>query len=570
MLAAPRAPGRRSVDDVDDSPAAAVGGRRRSRSNSSRSASAYCVAAGRGGQLPHPHGRRVQQLLDDPVHGVGDLGPLVVGRGPGSRAASRRSSASTTSSARARSAATVGATSAPRQPAERARPPRSATIRAARRSTLGVRAGPGGRLRCSAVEVDDVHAGQRGRRRRRRRAARARSSSTSGRPARPRAGARRDDRSTVQHRPGRRGRGDHARPPSASAAGQVGRAATRRSRRTQLAASRAARGRRRGWSTTSSATPGARPASASGQRAHRAGADHQRRAGRPAAAERPRPRPSATRHHAMRRPGRCRSRRAPACRPAAPAASARAAAGRRRPARPRPRSRRAAGRGSAPRRPPSSPARRRPENSVPHRGVLVVHVQVRRPSVGTSQRRPGAASTGADVGEAAVEAGRPPRRPRPGCRWTAPPPRRRGRRASSSCRRPAARPRRRSTRSSSATGAVRWDSADDEQAHVRTASCGARRPRAVAPCEHGRACGARGRTGSAARSARSTLRTSTPSGTDEHARREVEDAGHAGRDQPVADRPGRRAAGVAMTPIAMSCSPTTTSAARRCAGRSGR
>ena len=37
------------------------------------------VAAGLGGELAHPHGRRVQQPLDDPVHGVGDLGALLVG-----------------------------------------------------------------------------------------------------------------------------------------------------------------------------------------------------------------------------------------------------------------------------------------------------------------------------------------------------------------------------------------------------------------------------------------------------------------------------------------------------------
>ena len=37
------------------------------------------VAAGLGGELAHPHGRRVQQPLHDPVHGVGHVGPLLVG-----------------------------------------------------------------------------------------------------------------------------------------------------------------------------------------------------------------------------------------------------------------------------------------------------------------------------------------------------------------------------------------------------------------------------------------------------------------------------------------------------------
>ena len=67
------------------------------------------VAAGFGGELAYPHGGLVQQLVDDPVHGARDLGALVVGRARAAGWASRRSSASTTSSARGRSAATVGA-----------------------------------------------------------------------------------------------------------------------------------------------------------------------------------------------------------------------------------------------------------------------------------------------------------------------------------------------------------------------------------------------------------------------------------------------------------------------------
>ena len=55
-----------------------------SRSNSPRSASAYGVAARLAGELLHPHGRRVQQLLDDAVHGA-PTSARTAGRGRGSR-----------------------------------------------------------------------------------------------------------------------------------------------------------------------------------------------------------------------------------------------------------------------------------------------------------------------------------------------------------------------------------------------------------------------------------------------------------------------------------------------------
>ena len=127
-------------------PAARTPRRRRpGRGRTGRAAPRRSRRPALAGELLHPHGRRVQQLVDDPVHGAAAISARVRSSRSGSRASSRASSAATTSAARARSATTVGATACAARAGEVGRDLVGDEV--LRRLDVGVRLARGGQRR---------------------------------------------------------------------------------------------------------------------------------------------------------------------------------------------------------------------------------------------------------------------------------------------------------------------------------------------------------------------------------------------------------------------------------------
>ena len=462
--------------------------------------------AGLVGQLLDPHGRRVQQLVDDPAHRALELGAACRGSrpggarraGPARRRRPRRPSA--------RSATTVGATRAACRCGEvRARPRRPTIARTA--STSRRRPRPRRAARPSVVEVDQGDAGQAEHGRVDVvRAARGRGRPAAGRRARPAPAA---TASAVSTSPVGAGAGDDqvglgaARPSSVVEAARPG--------RRPASASRGGPLRRRGWrrrrrrrrrapaTATASAliepapTTSARPP---GQPAERVGREVEADRTSDRAPARSMPVSVCTRLP-TRSAGWTRSLSA---RPAVPASCAVRSASRTWP--------RIC---ASPTTIESSPQatwnrccdRARPRSA--RRGAA--------PSSSTGTPA-AAASSAVSVVDAAVEPRGRRRRPRPGCRWTAPA-------ASATCgerrdgRRAAARQVVGADRGAARAGDRRGpvDRPTDDEAHPTASPRRGRAPPAGASsCLR---CSWKARICSSM--ARSTLRTSTPSGTVQHA-----------------------------------------------------